>query len=164
MKTLALVFACFLAITARAETISFSDQDPNEDRASIAVELISALRDGGLKFKAGENGTFTISAKNIRCDSRHNGALDSADPQAGVPTTKCRINTRNVRDSRKGSSLREASDLNNLLAVRLELGDCAMGYCGVWAQSIQCTVDTKVEQFIGGGRFRCTVNTGDSAN
>jgi hypothetical protein len=36
-----------------------------------------------------------------------------------------------------------------------------MGYCGLWARSINCTVDTKVEQFIGGGRFSCTVNTGD---
>lgn len=161
MKTLALVFACFLTVTAQAETISFSDQDPNEDRASIAVELISALRDGGLKFKAAENGTYSISAKNLRCDSRHNGALDSANPEAGVPSTKCRINTKNVRDSKRGSALLESSAVNSLLAGRLELGDCAMGYCGLWIESLNCTVDTKVEEFIGGGRFSCTVDTGN---
>lgn len=160
MKILAFVLSCFLSAGAFAETITISDRDADENRAALAVELISTLRDGGLKFKKTKDGEFVVSARNIRCDSRHNGALGPEDPQAGVPTTKCRVNTENERDSRKGKAL-DSSALYNLLGVRLELGDCAMGYCGLWAQSIHCTVDTKVEQFIGGGRFSCTVNTGN---
>ena len=34
--------------------------------------------------------------------------------------------------------------------------DCATGYCGVFAKSITCTIDTNIQDFATGGRWSCT--------
>ena len=34
--------------------------------------------------------------------------------------------------------------------------DCAMGYCGTFAKSITCTIDTTIQNFSNGGRWSCT--------
>ena len=34
--------------------------------------------------------------------------------------------------------------------------DCAMGYCGVFAKSITCTINSNIQDFSSGGRLSCT--------
>ena len=38
--------------------------------------------------------------------------------------------------------------------------DCAMGYCGTFAKSIKCTIDTKIDNFSNGGRWTCVYTDG----
>jgi hypothetical protein len=38
--------------------------------------------------------------------------------------------------------------------------DCAMGYCGTFAKSIKCTIDTKIDNFSNGGRWSCVFTDG----
>ena len=38
--------------------------------------------------------------------------------------------------------------------------DCGMGYCGIFAKSIKCTIDTKIGNFSNGGRWSCVFTDG----
>ncbi len=43
----------------------------------------------------------------------------------------------------------------------VQFGDCASGgYCGTYAQSINCTIDSSVDNFNNGGRWACTYPDG----
>jgi hypothetical protein len=35
-----------------------------------------------------------------------------------------------------------------------------MGYCGTFAKSIKCTIDTKIDNFSNGGRWSCVFTDG----
>jgi len=156
MKTLMLI-ALLISGSAFAQTITLSDRDPNEERAEIPALLVSTLIGSGLKFRALNDGIYAITAKNVHCESRHNGPLGAENPMAGVPTQICRVNSEEVRDSTRGRRLGEASALWELL-VRMEIGDCSLGgYCAAFMKSVNCTVDTNVEALKASGRFACTL-------
>lgn len=160
MKLTSILSLCgiFLALSASATEITFSDTDPDESKATAALETITILRNSGLSFKALSEGVFQISAKNILCETSHNGALGGENPDASVARNSCRINSSHKQHSKKGKRLAESSPLLEILN-RFELSDCAMGYCGTFLTSLDCTVDTKVDSFNGQGRFSCTLVT-----
>jgi hypothetical protein len=41
----------------------------------------------------------------------------------------------------------------------VSFSDCAMGYCGTFANSIKCTIDTTVDNFTD-GRWSCVFTDG----
>lgn len=157
--TLAPLTLALLPSFALATTQTISDRDPNEALARVPNRLISVFLNSGFQFKKLNDGIFLMSAKNVHCDYRHNGALDSEDPKAGVATTSCRVNSEDVKDSRKGKVVKESYALLEALGD-LKLDDCAMGYCGAFAEAIDCTVDTKIGNQSGEGRFTCTIESG----
>jgi hypothetical protein len=125
------------------------------------------LVDAGLPVRG--SGKLTVEVKGFHCDSRSNGALDAADPHGGLPTLKCRINAKNEKDGKSGQPFAEARAMTHLLDKiqnakdngGVAFGDCAMGgYCGTFARSISCTIDTKIENFINSGRWSCTFTDG----
>jgi len=156
--TLLTLFLGAASSLAQAGTITLSDRDANDAKAEMPAALVSTLAGAGLKFKALNDGVYAISAKNLLCEGRHNGALDSADPMMGVYRTNCRVNSESQKDTKKGQALSEAGQLWEQLG-KLDLEDCAMGYCAMFVKNLNCTVDTKVETLRGYGRFACTLET-----
>jgi hypothetical protein len=150
---------------AAAASVTVSDTTPG--LPGVAVEVTAMLVDAGLPVRG--SGKLTVEVKGFHCDSRSNGALDAADPHGGLPTLKCRINAKNEKDGKSGQPFAEARALTHLLDKiqnakdngGVAFGDCAMGgYCGTFARSISCTIDTKVESFINSGRWSCTFTDG----
>ena len=150
---------------AAAASVTVSDTTPG--LPGVAVEVTAMLVDAGLPVRG--SGKLTVEIKGFHCDSRSNAPLDAADPHAGLPTLKCRINAKNEKDGKSGQPFAEARALTHLLDKiqnakdngGVAFGDCAMGgYCGTFARSISCTIDTKVESFINSGRWSCTFTDG----
>lgn len=163
MKNLALILA-FLAPAAFATSITVKSDDLKQALAPLPQATIGLLSDLGFKLQDAGNGVFTVEVKNLHCDYRHRGAWPQEHPLAGVQTTICRYNSENVMNTTKGRLFKESRGLNDILNVLDQQGtvvftDCAMGYCGTFAASISCTVDTKVQQFLK-GRFACTYTDG----
>ena len=85
--------------------------------------------------------------------------------RAGLPTLKCRINSQNKRDASGGQPFAEGRAMVDLLQKVQDskagaspgpaFTDCAMGYCGTFAKSIKCTIDTKIDNYSNGGRWSC---------
>ena len=85
---------------------------------------------------------------------------------AGLPTLKCRINSENKRGTTAGQVFGEGRAMTDLLQkvgspnTGAAFTDCAMGYCGTFAKSIKCTIDTKIDNFSNGGRWTCVFTDG----
>ena len=84
---------------------------------------------------------------------------------AGLPTLKCRINSQNKRGTTVGQPFGEGRTMTDLLRKVQDAGgaaftDCAMGYCGTFATSINCIVHTKIDNFSNGGRWTCLFTDG----
>lgn len=131
--------------------------------AHVPQQMIGILTDAGLKFEDFGYGVKVIRAKNLHCDFRHRGAVEGT--LSGVPTLKCRVNSEDKQDSKKGQALSDSRALSDLLSeiqtadIGVAFSDCAMGYCGTFAKSILCSVDTKIEEFTK-GRFSCVFYDG----
>jgi hypothetical protein len=126
------------------------------------------LVDAGLRL-SGSAGKFTVEAQGFHCDQRSNAPVDAADPHAGLPTLKCRINAKNERDTTSGQPFAEGRAMTDILEKiqnaadngGVAFSDCAMGgYCGTFVRAIKCTIDTHVENLNNGGRFACTFTDG----
>jgi hypothetical protein len=126
------------------------------------------LIDAGLRVTGG-GGKFTVEAEDFHCDQRSNAPVDAADPHAGLPTLKCRINAKNERDTKSGQPFAEGRAMTDILDKienaaengGVAFGDCAMGgYCGTFVRAIKCTIDTRVENLNDGGRWACTFTDG----
>ncbi len=150
---------------AGAASVTVSDTAPG--LPGVALEATAILVDAGLPVRG--SGKLTVEVKGFHCDSRSNAPLDAADPHAGLPSLQCRINAKNERDTKSGQPFAEARAMTHLLDKiqnakdngGVAFGDCAMGgYCGTFARSISCSIDTKVENFINGGRWSCTFTDG----
>ena len=109
-----------------------------------------------------------LDAKNFHCDQHLNGALDASSVRAGLPTLKCRINSQNKRGTTAGQPVRRGPGHDRAVAEGAGLeppggaafSDCGMGYCGIFAKSIKCTIDTKIGNFSNGGRWSCVFTDG----
>jgi hypothetical protein len=105
-----------------------------------------------------------VDAKNFHCDQ----ALDASSVRAGLPTLKCRINSQNKRGTTVGQRFGEGRAMTELLQKvqgsnppgGAAFSDCGMGYCGIFAKSIKCTIDTKIGNFSNGGRWSCVFTDG----
>jgi hypothetical protein len=164
MRTLLAASACALAMTCPSQGASVTVADNSAALPDVAVSTTALLIDAGLTVHNAGGGKFTVVAKNYHCDQRNNGALPAPDVHAGLQSEKCRINSKNQKDTTKGTPFGDHRELTELL-LKIQnssanggtsFSDCAMGYCGVFAKSITCSIDTNVENFGGGGRWSCT--------
>jgi hypothetical protein len=163
MRMLLAASACALAMTGPAPAASVTVADNSAALPDVAVSTTALLIDAGLAVHNAGGGKFVVEAKNYHCDQRNNGALDASDFHAGLLSEKCRINSKNEKGTTKGKPFGDHRALTDLL-LKIQnssanggtgFSDCAMGYCGVFAKSITCTIDTNVQNLVGGGRWSC---------
>ena len=159
---LAAVFCATSGLAASAASLTVSDNAV--DLPEVARTTTAVLLDAGLPAHSSGGGKFTVEARRVHCDQNSRGPFDASNPVAGLSTVKCRINSKNLKDTKAGTPFGEARVLNDLLIKiqqaggggSLQFNDCASGgYCGTYALSIKCTIDTKIEGFNGDGRWSC---------
>jgi hypothetical protein len=159
--------ACLMLASA-AGAASVTVPDNSTSLAGVAAATTALLLDAGIKPRNAGAGVFTLEAKNFHCDQSLNGALDASNVRAGLPALRCRINSQNKRGTTAGQPFGDARAMTELLqkvqgsnpASGAAFSDCGMGYCGIFAKSITCTVDTKIGNFSNGGRWRCVFTDG----
>jgi hypothetical protein len=162
------VFSSAMTTAALPATITVSDKSPA--LAGVAAATTALLLDAGAKPQPTGSGIFVVEVKNLHCDQRSNSAADAMSVRAGLPTLRCRINSQNKRDASGGQPFGEGRAIIDLLGKvqdsKASTGggpsftDCAMGYCGTFAGSIKCTVDTKIDNYSNGGRWSCDFTDG----
>ena len=140
--------------------------DKSTALAGVASATTAILLDAGIKPRNAGRGVLTVEAKNFHCDQHSNAALDASSVRAGLPTLKCRTNSQNKRGATAGQAFGEGGRAMTDLLQKVQDGggvafiDCAMGYCGTFAKSIKCTIDTKIDNFSNGGRWSCDFTDG----
>lgn len=153
-----LCLSLFALNIASARTINISDRDPNEKLATIPEQIISSLRDSGIPFRKLNNGIYAIGLKNIYCQYNNNSLIDTTNPEAGISSVYCRYNLDRDINTKKGKLLSSATSLFTILAD-LELTDgITGGRTAALLNSLNCTVDTKVEALFGSGRIACNID------
>jgi hypothetical protein len=167
MKAILITSASFLTLTTACYAASVMVSDTSPGLAGVAATITALLLDAGAKVQSAGGGIFVVEVKNFHCDQRSNAALDSKSVRAGLPALRCRINAQNIRDATGGQPFGEARAITILQKVQDSKAgsgpaftDCAMGYCGTFAKSIKCTVDTKADDFGKGGRWSCDFTDG----
>jgi hypothetical protein len=163
---LASICSIFAASTAGAASVTVPDNSTS--LAGVAAATTALLLDAGLKPQNAGGGVFVVDAKNFHCDQHFNGALDASNVRAGLPTLKCRINSQNKRSTTAGQPFGDGRAMTELLQKvqgsnppgGAAFSDCGMGYCGIFAKSIKCTIDTKIGNFSNGGRWNCVFTDG----
>ena len=162
MKTLYVASFFILALATPSFAASVTVVDNTAALPGVAADTTALLIDAGLPVKNAGGAKRTVEAKNFHCDQRNNGALDPSDVHAGLETIKCRINSKNKKDTHAGKPFGDQRALRSLLQKIQDSSasggttftDCAMGYCGTFAKSIKCTIDTS--NAFGNGRWSCT--------
>jgi hypothetical protein len=155
-----------LAMTSATFAASVTVPDSSPTLAGVAAATTALLLDAGLKPLNAGGGVFVVEGKNFHCDQHSNAAVDAASVHAGLPTLKCRINSQNKKGSTAGQAFGDGRAMTELLQKAEGPGggvaftDCAMGYCGTFAKSIKCTIDTKIDNFSNGGRWSCVFTDG----
>src|SRR3954451_21019562 len=160
--------ACFILAACAAGAASITVPDNSTGLAGVAAATTALLLDAGVKPQNAGGGVFVLDAKNFHCDQNLNGALDASNVRAGLPALKCRINSQNKRGTSAGQPFGEGRALTELLQKvqgsnppgGAAFSDCGMGYCGLFAKSIKCTIDTKIGNFSNGGRWSCVFTDG----
>jgi hypothetical protein len=169
VKLPVLVIACLLPLVSASLAASVTISDTSSALPGVAAEATAMLIDAGLHPQSSGGGKLTVEARGLHCDRRSNAPLDAADPHAGLPTLKCRLNAKNLRDTKTGQPFAEARAMTDLLqkiqdsgeSGGVQFGDCAMGgYCGTFVPSIKCTINTIIENFSNGGRWACAFSDG----
>jgi len=163
---LASICSIFAASAAGAASVTVPDNSTS--LAGVAAASTALLLDAGLKPQNAGGGVFVLDAKNFHCDQHLNGALDASSVRAGLRTLKCRINSQNKRGTTAGQLFGEGRTMTDLLQKvqgsnppgGAAFSDCGMGYCGIFAKSIKCTIDTKIGNFSNGGRWSCVFTDG----
>lgn len=164
MRTLCVALCCLFAFATSGFAASVTVADSSTALPGVANDTAAVLLDAGLAARNAGGGKYVVTANNFHCDERNNGALPASDVHAGVDTIACRINSQNQRGSTAGRPFGDQRALHYLLQKIQESDagggatflDCAMGYCGTFAKSITCTVDTAIENYSDGGRWSCT--------
>jgi hypothetical protein len=168
MKAVAVAAVCSAVSTSAALAASVTVSDKAASLAGVAAATTGLLLDAGLKAQAAGGGIFIVEVKNFHCDQHSNAAADASGVRAGLPTLTCRINSQNKRGSSAGQVFAEGRAMAELLQ-RVQGGngagspaftDCGMGYCGIFAKSIRCTIDTRIDNFSNGGRWSCVFTGG----
>jgi hypothetical protein len=168
MKTVIVATICSVVMTSAALSASVTVSDKSAALSGVAPAATGLLLDAGLKPQNTGGGVFVVEARNFHCDQHSNAAADASGVRAGLPTLNCRINSQNKRDSTAGRVFAEGRAMADLLQkVQSTNGggspaftDCGMGYCGIYAKSITCTIDTKIDNFSNGGRWSCVFADG----
>jgi hypothetical protein len=168
MRTSLLVIGCALPLMTPGWAASVTVSDTSAALPGVAADTTAILLDAGLPARRSGGGKFTVEARGFHCDRRSNGPLDAADPHAALPTLKCRLNAKNLKDTKTGRPFAEARAMTDLLqkiqdssGSGAQFGDCASGgYCGTYARSIACTIDTSIDNFNNGGRWACAYTDG----
>jgi hypothetical protein len=160
MKALLTASICSLAMTSATFAASVTVSDKSAPLAGVAAATTALLLDAGIKPQSAGAGVLTVEIKNLHCDQHSNAAVDASSVRAGLPTLTCRINSQNKRGATVGQPFGQAQAMTDLLQRVQNSGgvaftDCAMGYCGTFAKSIKCTIDTKIDNFSNGGRWTC---------
>jgi hypothetical protein len=145
MKTVLAASVCMVVSTSAVLSASVTVAG---NSARVAATAAALLLDAGVVPK--EEGVLVVlEVENVHCDQNSNQAVDSSNFRAELPTIKCRINSRNERGAQSGQTFGEARAMVELLkgaqatpGAGVEFGDCAMGYCGMFAKTIKCTIDT----------------------
>jgi hypothetical protein len=166
MKAFLVASAFSFAATTAAIPASVTVSDKSPALAGVAAATTALLLDAGTKPQHTGSGIFVVEVRNFHCDQRSNAAADAMSVRAGLPTLKCRINSQNKRDASGGQPFGEGRAMVDLLQKIQGAGsgsaftDCAMGYCGTFAKSIKCTIDTKIDNYSNGGRWSCDFTDG----
>jgi hypothetical protein len=164
MRTLCIASCCILAVATSSFAASVTVVDSTAALPGVAQATAALMLDAGLPVHNAGGGKRTVEAKKFHCDERNNGALDPSNVHAGLETLTCRINSKNQKGTNAGQRFGDARALRDLLSKIQESSasggttfiDCATGYCGVFAKSITCTIDTNIQDFANGGRWSCT--------
>ena len=168
MKALGVASFCILCLATCLATPGLAASVTVTDSSTVlpnaANDTTALLLDAGLTVRNAGGGKYVVVANNFHCDERNNGALDAADVHAGLETIKCRINSKNQKGTTAGTLFGDQRALRHLLQTIQDSSvaggtvftDCAMGYCGAFAKSIICTIDTTIQNFSNGGRWSCT--------
>jgi len=160
--------AHFILAASAAGAASITVPDNSTGLAGVAAATTALLLDAGVKPQNAGGGVFVLDAKNFHCDQNLNGALDASNVRAGLPALKCRINSQNKRGTSAGQPFGEGRAMTELLQNvqgsnppgGAAFSDCGMGYCGIFAKSIKCSIDTKIGNFSNGGRWSCVFTDG----
>jgi hypothetical protein len=165
MKTLLAASICSLAMTSASFAASVTVSDKSTTLPGVAAATTALLLDAGLKPQNAGGGVLTVEMRNLHCDQHSNAAVDASSVSAGLPTLKCRINSQNKRGTTIGQPFGDGRPMTDLLQKVQDAGgaafiDCAMGYCGTFARSINCIIDTKIGNFSNGGRWTCLFTDG----
>ena len=168
MKALGVASFCMLALATCLATPGFAASVTVTDSSTVlpnaANDTTALLLDAGLTVRNAGGGKYIVVANNFHCDERNNGALGPSDVHAGLETLQCRINSQNQKGTKAGTPFGDQRALRHLLqtiqdssaAAGTVFTDCAMGYCGTFAKSIACTIDTTIQNYSNGGRWSCT--------
>jgi len=165
MKTILAASILSLAVTTAASSATVTVPDNSSTLGGVAAATTALLLDSGLKPKNAGGGVLVVEAKNFHCDQLTNAAMDAMNMHAGLPTLRCRTNAPNKRGTTSGPLFGDGRALVDLLQKVQNAGgvaftDCAMGYCGTFAKSIKCTIDTKIDNYSNGGRWSCVFTDG----
>jgi hypothetical protein len=164
MKAVLAAAICSVATFSTALAASVTVPDNSTSLAGVAGATTAILLDAGVRPQS-SGGVFVLEVKNFHCDQHLNAALDASDPRAGLPSLKCRSNSQNKRGTGAGQIFGDARAITDLLqkvqgAGGVAFSDCGMGYCGIFAKSIKCTIDTKIGDFGKSGRWSCVFTDG----
>jgi hypothetical protein len=163
MKAVLAASVCSIISTSAALSASVTLAG---NSTSVAATTAALLLDAGVSPKDAGGGVFVVEAKNFHCDQHSNAAVDSSNAHAALPSIKCRINSRNKRGAQSGQAFGEGRAMAEVLQKAqadgvVEFTDCAMGgYCGIFAKTIKCTVDTKIDDVGDGRRWSCILDDG----
>jgi hypothetical protein len=169
MKALWIAAAFSLASTSAGFAASVTVSDTSTVLPGVANATIAVLLDAGLTTHSIGGGKYTVEAKKFHCDQRSNAALDPSNKLAALGTTKCRVNSKNTMNTTAGTKFGEARTMIDLLGKiqsstasgGTAFTDCASGgYCGTYAKSIKCTIDTGNTNLSNGGRWSCVYTDG----
>ena len=156
----ATLFLVCTAAPASAATIAITDRAT--DLPETARVTVGILMDAGVPVRNLGGQRYVIEVHGFHCDLRSRDALGAEDPTGGVSTVKCRIGADSTQDTKTGKPFGEGRALlETLEEIQQKRGgvvfsDCGMGYCGAYAPTIRCTINTKVESYEHGGRWACT--------
>jgi hypothetical protein len=164
MKPLCVASFCILALATSSFAASVTVVDNTAALPGVAADTTALLLDAGLPVLNAGGAKRTVEAKKFHCDQHNNGALNASDVHAGLETIKCRINSTNQKGTHAGKPFGDQRALRYLLQKIQDSSagggttftDCATGYCGTFAKSIKCTIDTSIPDFGTGGRWSCT--------
>ena len=162
MKALVLACMCSLAGAGPCLAAMIAVSDTSVPLAGLAQTATAILVDSGWKPHKIAPLKYAVEVRGFHCDQHSNAALDAAAVLGGLPSHKCRVNSANLKDSKKGKPFGEGRALQDLLDKiaaanpGINFSDCASGgYCGTFAKSIKCTIDTSIANFGNGGRWEC---------
>jgi hypothetical protein len=162
MKAVGTAMAILLATVAPGWSASVTVSDQSKTQPGVAKLTTEILLDAGLPVRKIGKDRFVVEATGFHCDRRSNGALDAADPHAGIESDQCRIKAENQKETTTGQPFGDFHAMVDLLDKiqqenqSINFSDCAMGYCGLFVKSISCTVRAAVQNFENGGRWQCT--------